>query len=238
MSKTYDRLRRLTRRIYPRAPLELRVHYRTTGSFLVSYTVNLSRGGLFVETDDPLPEGSRVTLRLEVPGAEREVETTALVVWVRRETNEIGEPPGMGMRFERADEDWGDLVDQMVSSFAGLTIAVVAASAARRGTIARLVRGVMSSRVLELEPATAAGSSAGVQLDLAVVDVDGSDVARRVVHALRGDGTPVLALAASSAGRDIARSDGAIEALEASPSMGDLRGAVLRALGRPQVEKG
>ena len=41
----------------PRLPIQLKVAYRTTGAFLVAYSVNLSKGGIFLETPTPLEVG-------------------------------------------------------------------------------------------------------------------------------------------------------------------------------------
>ena len=54
----------------PRVPLKLEVEYRTTGAFLVSYSVNLSTGGIFIETNQPQPIGEQMMLKLVVPGRE------------------------------------------------------------------------------------------------------------------------------------------------------------------------
>ena len=49
-------------------PYTVQVEFRTASSFLVTYSVNLSRGGLFLETDAPIPAGSGISLDLVVPG--------------------------------------------------------------------------------------------------------------------------------------------------------------------------
>ena len=66
----------ITRRAHERVRLSLEVAYRSTGSFLISYTVDLSRGGLFVHTADPGPVGSSLELRIAIPGVDEEVRLT------------------------------------------------------------------------------------------------------------------------------------------------------------------
>lgn len=61
---------------------------------------NLSRGGLFVETDCSLAPADEVDLQFSLPEAAAEIEPSAQVIW-RRDTN--GEPRGMGMRFLAVD---------------------------------------------------------------------------------------------------------------------------------------
>ncbi len=223
-------------RTHSRAPVGLKVEYRTTGAFLVSYTTNLSHGGLFVETPSPLPEGTRVTLRLHVPGAEDEVETEAVVAWSRREPSADGEPAGMGMRFEAVDERLGGLVDRLVTSFAGLAIAIVAATPAARAQVSRLLRGVLSCRIVEADSADVAEKGIDGPVDLAIVDLDAPDGGGpRAIQTLRASATPVVAIGGPAAAHEAARTAGADEVVEASPSLAELRRAVLAALGRPTL---
>ena len=72
----------------------MKVTYRSTGSFLVSYSLNLSKGGLFLESDAPLPVGTTLTLKLQIPGAQEEAVVTGRVAWVRDESLS-GKPTGM-----------------------------------------------------------------------------------------------------------------------------------------------
>src|SRR5438093_13018024 len=62
---------------------------------------NLSEGGLFLRTSTPLQRGAHATLRFGV-GDESEVEARAVVIWSRGD-GDAG-PPGMGLKFEEADE--------------------------------------------------------------------------------------------------------------------------------------
>ena len=64
-------------------------------------TVNLSQGGVLVETS-PLPQlGDKVVLRIRLPGAGATSEIACIVRWCR-------EPDGVGLQFEnlRAIEVW------------------------------------------------------------------------------------------------------------------------------------
>jgi uncharacterized protein (TIGR02266 family) len=50
-----------------RVPIALELEYRSAGAFLVAYTTNLSKGGIFVDTTAPLPIGTVVSMRLRAP---------------------------------------------------------------------------------------------------------------------------------------------------------------------------
>src|SRR5687768_7700010 len=95
-----------------RVPIALEVSYRTAGAFLVSYSVNLSKGGIFIETATPLPVGERVSLKFEVPGA-GVLDVDGVVAWVRT-ANQDGMPDGMGVQFEALDGRYGAVIDEMV----------------------------------------------------------------------------------------------------------------------------
>src|SRR5207248_8267319 len=123
----------------PRLPIKLEVEYRTAGAFLVSYSVNLSKGGIFIETGSPLPVGSQLSLQFEVPGAGA-LEVSGSVAWVRQGALETGLPDGMGIQFDNLDERYGSVIDGLVRDFVGLTVLVVAASPDRLALLARYVR--------------------------------------------------------------------------------------------------
>jgi uncharacterized protein (TIGR02266 family) len=74
------------RRASPRQEATFRVRYRSLDEFVVAYTTNISRGGMYVLTDAPLPVGTMVNVSLELPDADDEdgpvVPCTAKVAYV------------------------------------------------------------------------------------------------------------------------------------------------------------
>src|SRR6185312_3272044 len=96
-----------------RLPAQLEVAYRTQGAFLVSYSVNLSKGGIFLESKTPLPIGTDVQLRLEVPDAGGAFDLVGQVAWVRQASPD-GLPDGMGIQLRDLDERYGETIDRMV----------------------------------------------------------------------------------------------------------------------------
>jgi uncharacterized protein (TIGR02266 family) len=85
-----------------RAPTKLKIGYSSPKELLKDYLFNLSLGGLFVETKDPLRIGERVQVIIFLPDKEKNLDVTGEVVWVRREeelTPEGRLPVGMGLRF-------------------------------------------------------------------------------------------------------------------------------------------
>ena len=85
-----------------RVPTALKVSYLSPMEFVDDYLHNLSLGGLFVKTNDPLSPGEQTPLKVFLPDKEKELEVTGEVMWVRREEEDTPEgklPPGMGLRF-------------------------------------------------------------------------------------------------------------------------------------------
>jgi uncharacterized protein (TIGR02266 family) len=79
-----------------RAPLSGTVRFWNWNRPAVGEAREISAGGIFVQTDDVLPEGSRLTLRLEVPGFRS---VTVLGQVVRTVKGGVLNPAGMGIRF-------------------------------------------------------------------------------------------------------------------------------------------
>jgi len=82
------------------------VEYETVEDFLIDYTSNMSIGGLFIRTREPLPVGTRFKMRFRVEGHLDPVEVMGQVCWIQQ----VGGPgplqPGMGVQFtEMAEQD-------------------------------------------------------------------------------------------------------------------------------------
>lgn len=89
------------KRAAPRLPLLLRVTYddRALG---VDATENLSRSGLFVQTDHPFEVGASVALSVSFPGLLNPIELLGRVAW-RRPASE-GTLAGVGVQVEREED--------------------------------------------------------------------------------------------------------------------------------------
>jgi uncharacterized protein (TIGR02266 family) len=226
-------------RRYSRVPISVEVAYRTAGAFLVSYSVNLSKGGIFIETPAPQPVGERVSLRFEVPGAGA-IEINGVVAWVRNGSVD-GLPDGMGVQFEdNLDERYGDVIDAMVRDFSGLTVLVVAASSDRLALLARYVRSIVACEIVEATSAEVAEVALEQGSDLVVVDLDRqADLGMRTIRTAKAHAdvlahpTPIILLAGNPQARSLGLAAGADEALATPPSYQELQAAVIRTLSRP-----
>ncbi len=86
--------------IQSRAEVEIEIQYRTGQEFLAAYTKNISGGGVFIRTSQPLPLNQKVELRFTLPGLNRRFEIGGLVVWVNTSTRSAF-PTGMGIKFNQ-----------------------------------------------------------------------------------------------------------------------------------------
>ncbi|MFZ5443029.1 MAG: PilZ domain-containing protein [Myxococcota bacterium] len=84
-------------RVDPRQQVELPVRLVHEGTQRREMVADLSPGGAFVRTWNPLPVGARVQLFLRPPMALTSLSFRGQVAWVRL----AGEHPGMGLVFER-----------------------------------------------------------------------------------------------------------------------------------------
>lgn len=153
-----------------RASLVLPLEYRNAGHLLVSYCTNLSRGGLFLPTPEPLEVGETITLVLRVPGRERPVTLDAKVRW-RREVDSPRGPAGMGVSFYDIDQRLGDTIDAIVARFVPLRVDLVGARPAAWHHVAALVRSLLTCETHEHRLAPDLAPTL-VDADLVIVDLE------------------------------------------------------------------
>lgn len=83
------------RRAYPRLQLSVTVNFESAHNFYCGKTRDISAGGLFIESDVPLPVGTLMTVELHLLKTRVRAETE--VMWVL--IDEEGRSVGMGVRF-------------------------------------------------------------------------------------------------------------------------------------------
>jgi len=215
-----------------RIPYTVQVEFRTASSFLVAYSLNVSRGGLFLETEQEVPIGAAVTLQFVVPGM-GSTEAGGHVTW-RRGPGSTDGPPGIGIEFEEVPAELGETIDRLVTSFSGLSIVLVAGDRQDRSTLARSIRSIMSTaQVVQAADAHTAGNLLSDDVDLVVVDVDCDlDGGLATLRAAKAMAVPTVALASRNV-RDAAKDAGADEIVPNPPPFTELQLSMVRALGKP-----
>jgi len=86
-----------------RVPFEVKIEYRTVGSFLSDWSANISQGGLFIQTSNPLNEGTSVRMIFSLPGIPLLFDLNGKVRWTQ-DGYEAGQEPGMGIEFVHIDD--------------------------------------------------------------------------------------------------------------------------------------
>lgn len=84
---------------------ELLVAYRTVDGFITDWAVNISRGGIFINTRNPLAVGTTVRLIISLPDTAFPFDLTGRVTRVCEFDNPSNQVPGMGIEFMDVDED-------------------------------------------------------------------------------------------------------------------------------------
>jgi uncharacterized protein (TIGR02266 family) len=98
-------------RVEQRQQVELKVRVVHEGKQRKELVADLSTGGAFIRSWDPLPVGSKLQLALRLPLTLSALELKGQVAWVRR----AGEHPGMGIVFEHEGEVGKQKLEKLLS---------------------------------------------------------------------------------------------------------------------------
>jgi uncharacterized protein (TIGR02266 family) len=225
----------MAEREHDRMPYSVEVDFRTASSFLVAYSVNLSRGGLFLETDADIPTGALLTVDLQIPNAGL-VPINGVVAW-RRGTESTEGPPGIGIEFQDVAPQLGAVIDRLVSTFHGVHILVLSGDRQDRTTLARSIKSIISTaEVMQAADAGVALSLISNEVDVAVIDVDfdveGGLAALRAAKQ-QNPPVPTIALTMNSKLHEHAKAAGADEIATNPPPFAELQVVLVRALSKP-----
>lgn len=107
-----------SRRTWARVATRLQVGWSSAKEFLVAYSENISRGGIFVSTPNPPPLREVVELLLELPDSEGPAKTQAEVVQrvTAEEARATGRTAGAGLQFVGADDAFRERLDRCIES--------------------------------------------------------------------------------------------------------------------------
>jgi type IV pilus assembly protein PilZ len=108
------------RRAASRHSISLSVDCETPETFLYASISNISELGIFVETLDPFPVGTRMTLRFTPQGEEPFV-LEGVVQWINAVREGYENPnPGMGVRFLALEPEHRERLIEVVRTIAYL----------------------------------------------------------------------------------------------------------------------
>ena len=102
----------------PRISLAFRVRYNSPeGPQFESRAGGIGGGGLFIESQTPLPVGTRLAMEFSLPEKSEEwMPAKGTVAWVCPKADQYTFSPGMGVRFTEIAEDVRDRIHEIVKS--------------------------------------------------------------------------------------------------------------------------
>jgi len=112
-----ERVSGFSSRIEPRVPKALSLSYKDKSSFLKAYSTNISKGGLFIKTSDPLPQGTLINLRLQLPDLKEFLKIESLIAWINKKEKP---PAGMGLQFINMSENDNKLLQAYIKALSGV----------------------------------------------------------------------------------------------------------------------
>ncbi|GAB4570564.1 MAG: hypothetical protein Tsb0020_25450 [Haliangiales bacterium] len=87
-----------------RNPVTLRIKFKSANleQFIERYAVDVSQGGIFIRTREPLPIGTTLRFEFQLRDESPLITGEGTVVWIREHNpTQSGVAPGMGVRFDR-----------------------------------------------------------------------------------------------------------------------------------------
>jgi type IV pilus assembly protein PilZ len=93
---------------------ELLVAYRTVDGFITDWAVNISRGGIFINTRNPLAVGTTVRLIISLPDTAFPFDLSGRVMRVNEFDNPSNQVPGMGIEFVDVDDEKRARIERFV----------------------------------------------------------------------------------------------------------------------------
>lgn len=95
-----ERATDFTRRTEPRERAALSLNFKDRQSFVRAYSANVSKGGLFIKTENPLNQGEQFQLKLQLPGLNDTLQIKCDVIWSQKGApSQPDKPSGMGVKF-------------------------------------------------------------------------------------------------------------------------------------------
>lgn len=105
----------------PRAKIvSLNVRYKsaTVDEFIDNHASDVSKGGIFIKTSTPFPQGTLLKFEIRLAGDQSVIAGVGRVVWKREPANASGteRPAGMGVKFIKLDDSSRAVIDKLTAS--------------------------------------------------------------------------------------------------------------------------
>lgn len=105
-----------------RAPVSLKVRFKsaTVDEFIEQYSRDVSRGGIFIKSGQPMSIGTLLKFQFQLKDESPLIKGVGRVVWIRSEDDATAEnPSGMGIKFIKMDTESRATVDRVVTTHEG-----------------------------------------------------------------------------------------------------------------------
>lgn len=102
----------------PRTPVTLKIKFKseTLDQFIERYSVDISSGGIFIRTKEPLAVGTTLHFEFQLKDASPLIRGEGTVVWTREPSGSSpGAAPGMGVRFDQLPGESRDILGRILS---------------------------------------------------------------------------------------------------------------------------
>src|SRR5678816_318185 len=100
-----------------RQPITLKIKFKSSSldQFIERYSVDVSRGGIFIRTKEPLQVGTQLKFEFQLQDSSALISGEGTVVWIREhDPSRTGVAPGMGVCFDRLQTESGKVLDQIL----------------------------------------------------------------------------------------------------------------------------
>ncbi|MCU1282742.1 MAG: putative two-component system response regulator, partial [bacterium] len=182
----------------PRVEATFRVSYASVDHLLVAYSSDLSKGGMFLSTEQFLPVNAVIRVNLELGEGSVEIPVICRVVYVRdaAAARAVGKPSGMGIEFLDMTAECLGLIEAYIAERIGEVDASVEAPLPAKRLSIMIVDDDHGCRTLAAQPFRTRGDYVRLAPDgfeaLAQCLKETPDVIVSDVHMPRMDGWQLL----------------------------------------------
>jgi len=101
------------KRKYPRLAISIKVTNMESGSFTYYQATNISLGGMFLKSSEPLPLGTPLSLQFSLPSMSK-INVSAKVVRIQQANTDDSFSSGMGVRFGKLPHNVSEAIDSFI----------------------------------------------------------------------------------------------------------------------------
>jgi type IV pilus assembly protein PilZ len=111
------------RRKKSRTPIVIQINYHAVDNFLRDFADDLSIGGMFIATTNPLEPGTKLILEFMLPGYNYPIRVKAEVIWSRTKLTKLtstDQTRGMGVKFIDLSDSAKDKINAIVKKLSSV----------------------------------------------------------------------------------------------------------------------